>query len=205
MTVLIVLAALAVVAYLYRDKIAVLVSKVRTNVSKPDTSKPADVPVVPVVPVAPAGLDFSFIKTWAEADRTYFNVVRRIGRALTDEEKVQALAAGMLPIPATPIPVYVDRSGDDVSDGGPHTYKLANGESKTVTYTLRPETKRAVMVVIAYAGSHLQSVTDGGGTQNFVGSSASSEAELPILPGEQSYTFSAQSIGGSIAVQLQQW
>jgi hypothetical protein len=88
----------------------------------------------------------------------------------------------------------VNRSGNDLSDGGVRTFVLSNGQTQEVTFN-RPGTIR----IFGHAGTQLVSVADGSGLHRGAGTIWAHEVHAGQAG---SYTFSVESIGGNIAAQL---
>lgn len=164
--VLVVLAALAVAAYHFREPLlAAIKKKFGKKEDAPILSKPYVVDPNPVL----------------DPVKAYQDQLPASTRAF--------LQKGKDPEPQGP----VDHSGNDLSDGGVRIFVLANGQKQTVTFN-RPGSLR----VFGSSGTQLKSVTDTE-TRKVSGTIGTYER---IFSQAGSYTFSVESVGGNIAVQL---
>ena len=116
----------------------------------------------------------------------------KLGRGLTPGEIEFAQGEGVYVRPDEKPIAGADNTGSDISDRREHFYKLADGESKTVTFT-----GSGVVRVIPRSGTQLLSVTDHLGERILSGTVSPYDR-----PATGSYTFSIKSVGGEVAVHL---
>lgn len=204
MTYLIVLAVVVALAYWKRDKWLPHFRALKTRLSKtpaapsaPSTGGAGSTPTTYVDPPIPQP-DYSKVKEAIQflKDRgvdpiTSFELLRRMGRGLYPHEDLYARGAGVIFRDAPPVGP-IDRSGNDLSDGTPRTFVLADGQQQTVTFN-----RAGTVRVWGYSGTQVDSVTDHE-TRSLAGTTAWYDRELPA----GSYTFSVVSRGGNIAVML---
>lgn len=87
----------------------------------------------------------------------------------------------------------VDRSGNDLSDGGVRIFVLANGQKQTVTFNRGGKVR-----IFGSSGTQLKALSDWE-TRKATGTIAVFERTFAEAG---SYTFSVESVGGNIAAQF---
>lgn len=116
--------------------------------------KPVPPGYPPVSDPSPKGIDFSKYAGW-----TYYEVVVRIGRGLSPEEKIAAKAAGVIipddPKPTGPAP---DKTGYDLGTGGGmvKVNQVNGGETKTFSFEVSAGTKRAIIQFFGAPGQFFE-------------------------------------------------
>jgi hypothetical protein len=154
--------------------------------------------IAPPAPAKPAVADFAEIRAAIDfleprvGTVTLHDLMVKLGRGLTPAEIEFAQGEGVYVRPDEKPIAGADNTGSDISDRREHFYKLADGESKTVTFT-----GSGVVRIIPRSGTQLLSVTDHLGERILSGTVSPYDR-----PATGSYTFSIKSIGGEVAVHL---
>lgn len=188
--------ALAVAAFIHREKLKPIVEDLLARVKKkPASSAPGNTYVDPPIPqpdLEQVTKAINFLRPLIDPIKSA-NLLMRMGRGLYPHEEAYARAQGVVFVDAAPVGP-IDRSGNDISDGSPRTFVLSDGQEQTVTFNRGGKVR-----VLGHAGTQLRSLTDDSGTRVLSGTNQEYEREFS---GPGSYTFSVTATGHDVMVRL---